>query len=43
MRYVEALTGLDQLPTRGAFFMFLAPKVAGATGGPGRPIALLSP
>jgi hypothetical protein len=43
LRYVEELTGLDQLPTRGAFFVFLAPKVAGATGGPGRAIALLSP
>jgi isatin hydrolase len=42
MRYVEELTGLDRLPTRGAFFLFLAPKVAGATGGPGRAIALLS-
>lgn len=41
MRYVEELTGLDKLPTRGAFFLFLAPKVAGATGGPGRAIALL--
>jgi kynurenine formamidase len=41
MRYVEELTGLDQLPTRGAFFLFLGPKVAGATGGPGRAIALL--
>lgn len=42
MRYVEELTGLDQLPTRGAFFLFLAPKVDGATGGPGRAIALVS-
>ncbi len=41
MRYVEELTALDQLPTRGAFFLFLGPKVAGATGGPGRAIALL--
>ncbi|MFZ0214792.1 MAG: cyclase family protein [Candidatus Dormiibacterota bacterium] len=41
MRYVEELTGLDRLPARGAFFLFLAPKVAGATGGPGRAIALL--
>lgn len=41
MRYVEELTGLDQLPARGAFFLFLAPKVGGATGGPGRAVALL--
>lgn len=42
MRFVEELTGLEQLPTRGAFFLFLAPKVAGATGGPGRAVALLA-
>jgi kynurenine formamidase len=42
MRYVELLTGLNQLPPRGAYFIFLPVKVAGSTGGPGRAIALLS-
>ena len=42
MRYVELLTGLNNLPPRGAYFMFLPVKVAGATGGAGRAIALLS-
>lgn len=41
MRYVELLTGLQHLPPRGAYFMFLPVKVAGATGGPGRAIAIL--
>ncbi len=41
MRYVELLTGLQQLPPRGAYFIFLPVKVAGSTGGPGRAIALL--
>jgi kynurenine formamidase len=41
MRYVELLTGLGNLPPRGAYFMFLPAKVAGSTGGPGRAIALL--
>jgi len=42
MRYVELLTSLEQLPARGAYFLFLPVKVAGATGGPGRAIAFLS-
>lgn len=42
MRYVELLTGLGELPARGFAFMFLPVKVAGATGGPGRAVALLS-
>jgi kynurenine formamidase len=42
MRYVELLTGLQYLPPRGAYFLFLPVKVAGSTGGPGRAIALLS-
>lgn len=41
MRYIELLTGLDRLPPRGAYFIFLPVKVAGSTGGPGRAIALL--
>lgn len=41
MRYVELLTGLDKLPHRDFAFMFLPVKVAGATGGPGRAVALL--
>lgn len=41
MRYIEMLTGLGSLPTRGAYFMFLPVKVAGSTGGLGRAIALL--
>ncbi|MDQ0189930.1 cyclase family protein [Alicyclobacillus cycloheptanicus] len=42
MRYVEMLTGLEKLPPRGAWFIFLPVKVEGSTGGPGRAIALLS-
>jgi kynurenine formamidase len=41
MRYVEMLTGLGQLPPRGAFFMFLPVKLAQSTGAPGRAIAIL--
>lgn len=37
--YVECLTGLDQLPTRGASFLFLPLKVERATGCPGRAVA----
>lgn len=36
----ENLTNLSQLPTRGAFFIFLPHKFEGATGGMGRAIAL---
>lgn len=43
MRYVEALSGLGQLTPRDFFFMFLPIKVKGATGGPGRAIALMGP
>lgn len=42
MRYVESLARLDELPARGAWFEFLPAKVGGATGGPGRAIALLA-
>ena len=41
LRYVEILTKLGELPTRGAFFIFLPVKIAGSSGGPGRAIALL--
>lgn len=41
MRYIELLAGLGSLPVRGAYFIFLPVKVAGATGGPGRAIALV--
>jgi kynurenine formamidase len=41
LRYVEILTNLDELPTRGAFFVFLPLKIAGSSGGPGRAIAFL--
>lgn len=40
--YIEALTCLDQLPARGAQFLFLPLKVAGSSGCPGRAIAMLS-
>ncbi len=41
MRYIEVLTGLNQLNPRGFFFIFLPVKVKGSTGGPGRAIALV--
>jgi isatin hydrolase len=41
--YVEMLAGLDALPARGAFFVFLPLKIAGSSGGPGRAIAVLPP
>ena len=39
MVYVEGLTNLDQLPVRGATFVFLPLKVEGSSGGPGRAVA----
>lgn len=39
--FVECLTGLDQLPARGAWFCFLPLKLEGGTGAPGRAIALV--
>lgn len=42
MRYVEGLTGLTQLPIRGAYFVFAPLKIAGSSGGPGRAFAYLS-
>ena len=41
MLNVESLCNLHQLPTRGAYFMFLPIKVAGSSGGPGRAIGLV--
>lgn len=41
MRYVEVLTNFEELPVRGAYFVFLPLKIAGSSGGPGRAIALL--
>jgi isatin hydrolase len=41
MLFVEMLTNLDQLPTRGASFIFLPLKIAVASGGPGRAVALV--
>ncbi|WP_194396276.1 cyclase family protein [Microbacterium atlanticum] len=41
MVFVECLAGLDQLPTRGAQFIFLPVKVAHSAGGPGRAVAIL--
>lgn len=39
--FVECLTGLERLPSRGAWFCFLPLKVERGTGSPGRAIALL--
>ncbi len=41
LRYIELLTNLDQLPERGAYFMFLPIKIRDSSGGPGRAIAFL--
>lgn len=41
LRYVEILTNLGELPTRGAFFVFLPLKIGGSSGGPGRAVAFL--
>ena len=39
--YVEGLARLEQLPARGAQFLFLPLKIAGASGCPGRAIAII--
>lgn len=39
--YVEMLTNLETLPSRGALFAFLPLKIAGSSGGPGRAIAVV--
>ena len=41
LRYVEILTNLGELPTRGAFFVFLPLKIGGSSGGPGRAVAFV--
>lgn len=41
MLFVEMLTNLEGLPTRGALFVFLPLKIAASSGGPGRAVALL--
>ncbi len=41
MAFVEALTNLDEVPPRGAYFIFLPVKVRGGSGGPGRAVALV--
>jgi kynurenine formamidase len=41
MAFIEGLTNLDQLPARGASFVFLPIKMAVASGAPGRAIAVL--
>lgn len=41
MAFIEGLTNLDRLPTRGASFVFLPLKIAVASGAPGRAIAIL--
>jgi kynurenine formamidase len=38
---VENLTGLAQLPPRGALFCFLPLKIVGGSGAPGRAVAFL--
>jgi kynurenine formamidase len=39
--FIEALTGLDALPARGAWFLFLPLRLVHGTGGPGRGRAVL--
>ena len=41
MRYIESLTHLGQLPTRGAYFIFMPIKLANSSGGPGRALAFV--
>lgn len=41
MMYVELLANLNQIPPRGAFFMFLPLKIQGGSAGPGRAIAFV--
>jgi kynurenine formamidase len=40
--FIEALTGLDRLPPRGAYFLFAPLKVARGSGAPGRALAWVS-
>lgn len=41
MAFLEALTGLEAVPARGAWFLFLPLRLVGGTGGPGRALAVL--
>ena len=41
MVFVEALTGLDRLPPRGGWFLFLPLNLVDGTGAPGRALAVL--
>lgn len=41
MSFIEALTGLQALPPRGAWFLFLPIRLVGGTGGPGRALAVV--
>lgn len=41
MAFIEGLANLDQLPARGASFVFLPIKIAVASGAPGRAIAIM--
>jgi kynurenine formamidase len=41
MTFVEGLTRLEEVPPVGAFFVFMPVKVEGASGGPGRAVAIL--
>jgi isatin hydrolase len=42
MVFVEALTRLHELPTRGATFIFLPLAIAGGSGGPGRALGVIT-
>jgi kynurenine formamidase len=42
MVFVEAVTNLEQLPPRGAYFLFLPVYVKGTSGGPGRAVAIVT-
>lgn len=39
--FVEALCGLDRLPARGAWFLFLPLRLVAGTGAPGRAVAIV--
>ena len=41
MIFTEYLTGVGQLPPKGAFYVFLNPKIENNHGGPGRAIGIL--
>jgi kynurenine formamidase len=41
MVFIEFLTGLGQLPPKGAFFLFAPTKIVGGHGGNGRAVGVL--